>query len=105
MMNWGQRRAMLAKERRWAQGYASDRPELKVQDVVKGAHAVFSHAEGCKLHSGGSRCTCKPHIRFFAGPSVTQNLPLVSLSPSAGGVAADQKNASVDSPGTQGEGH
>ena len=69
MMNWGQRRAMLAKERRWAQGYASDRPELKVQDVVKGAHAVFSHAEGCKLHSGGNRCTCKPHIRFFAEPA------------------------------------
>ena len=36
-MNWGQRKAALAKERKWAQSYASDQPELKVQDLVKGA--------------------------------------------------------------------
>jgi hypothetical protein len=66
-MNWGQRKAALAKERKWAQSYASDQPELKVQDLVRGAHAVFRHAEGCKL-LGGGRCSCKPDIRFYAEP-------------------------------------
>jgi hypothetical protein len=67
-MNWGQRRAMLAKERKWVDSLSlSHLQELRAEDLVKGAHAVFHHNEGCGLYAGG-RCTCKPHIRFFAEP-------------------------------------
>jgi hypothetical protein len=70
-MNWGQRRTVLAKERRWAASYVvGHAPELQAADLIKGGrYAVLTrHSEDCRLLAGG-RCSCRPDIRFFAEPA------------------------------------
>jgi hypothetical protein len=68
-MNWKQRRAILAREKKWVDDYVSHLPELKPQDLVRGTqyHVVTFHGEGCRLYAGG-RCSCRPRTKFYAEP-------------------------------------
>jgi hypothetical protein len=63
------RRAKLAREKKWIDSYVHHLPELKANELVRGVayHAVTYHEEGCWLYRGG-RCSCRPHVKFFAEP-------------------------------------
>jgi hypothetical protein len=64
----GQRKAALAREKRWIDSLSLSRlQELRAENLVKGAHAVFHHTEGCRLYAGG-KCGCKPTVRYYAEP-------------------------------------
>jgi hypothetical protein len=61
-MNWtsGQRKAALAREKRWVDSLSlSLLQELRAENLVKGAQAVFHHTEGCRLYAGG-KCGLGP---------------------------------------------
>jgi hypothetical protein len=79
--SWGQRRALLAKERRWIDEYVPSPPALRARDLVQGHSyfAVWRHRPGCMLFAGW-RCGCRPDIRFYcAEPTSAQTGPRTSL--------------------------
>jgi hypothetical protein len=69
MDSWLTRRRKLAKEKAWCDSYVHHLPELRADELKPGVgyHAVFYHAEECRLYRGG-RCCCRPTVKFYAEP-------------------------------------
>jgi hypothetical protein len=70
-INWQRRRELLQREKHWVEAFdaMSHLPALRAAELVRGQAylAVFNHRAGCMLHVGW-RCTCRPHIKFYAEP-------------------------------------